>query len=290
MGFGDETIENTNEATSISRFRDHYYADPRTVELVYLDLSEDDDDNVNPKHLLLSFYYLKRYPTKHGLAAFLDETEKTGLKWAHIYVRKIQKLKEKKIKWLFDDDNIANHPENFILSVDGIHCQIFEPRITPSTGWFSSKYNKAGLVYEIGIAIYHNQVVWIAGPYPAGHNDIMIFKRPNGLAAKVPPGKKVVADEGYQGSDVVALRNQFDIAEVKEFKQRVKARHETFNSRLKAFDIISQAFRTTYLQVTPCQNRNRHPLLVGLQNTCLVFNKFRMLTEIYSMYVVIDLL
>ena len=200
------------------------------VAIIYKDIGGE-DDGLPPKYLLLAFYYLKKYPTKHGLAAYLDETEKTALKWVHVYVKKIQSLKEQKIKWIFDD--LDAHEETFIMSVDGIHCRVWEPRITPSSGWYSSKYNKSGLVYEIGIAIYHNQVVWVAGPYPAGHNDIQVFK--SGLMHKIPAGKKVIADEGYPGfPELISLRNQFDTKLVKEFKGRVKARHETFNSRLKA--------------------------------------------------------
>ena len=126
--------------------------------------------------LLLAFYYLKKYPTKHGLAAFLDQTEKTALKWVHLTLSKLHTLKDRKIKWIFGEDNIDNHPESFIISADGIHCRVWEPRISPSTGWYSVKYNKAGLSYELGIAIYSNKLVWIAGPYPAGQNDIDLTK------------------------------------------------------------------------------------------------------------------
>ena len=132
------------------------------------------------------------------------------------------------------------------MSVDGIHCRVWEPRITPSSGWYSQKYNKAGLSYELGISIYYNKLVWINGPFPAGRNDKQIFSASDGLKSKIPVGKKIVADEGYRGDpDLVATRNSFDIGPLKRFKARVKARHESFNGRLKSFNILSQAFRST---------------------------------------------
>lgn len=33
----------------------------------------------------------------------------------------------------------------------------------PSSGWFSPKFNKAGLVYEIGVAVYHDKICWVNG-------------------------------------------------------------------------------------------------------------------------------
>jgi hypothetical protein len=93
--------------------------------------------------LLLALYFLKKYPTKHGLAAFLYSTEKTTLGWVWRYIITIQALKENKvralghpssqtiicsyyltfnlcIKWVFD--NLQDYPEMYIIIVDGIHC------------------------------------------------------------------------------------------------------------------------------------------------------------------------
>jgi hypothetical protein len=116
----------------------------------------------------------------------------------------------------------------------------------PSSGWYSKKFNKAGLAYELGIAIYHNQLVWINGPFPAGQNDKKIFNKPNGLKSKIPAGKRAIGDEGYVGNpDKITTRNSFDSDAVKKFKRRVKARHETFNGRLQAFGILNHPFRST---------------------------------------------
>lgn len=129
------------------------------------------------------------------------------------------------------------------ISVDGIHCRIWEPRTLPSSGWYSKKFNGAGLSYEVGVAIWHNQIVWINGPFPCGQNDGMIFGRK--LKKKMnDSGIRGIADRGYTGhTNELAIRNAFDGKDVRDFKKRAAARQETVNARLKAFGILSQAFR-----------------------------------------------
>jgi hypothetical protein len=115
----------------------------------------------------------------------------------------------------------------------------------PSSGWYSCKFNKAGLTYEIAVSIYHDKICWINGPFPAGQNDLRVFRKEGGLASKIPANKRVVADEGYVGEpEKAATRNEFDSPHVKELKKRAKARHESVNGRLKAFGILNQTFRT----------------------------------------------
>jgi SRSO17 transposase len=92
-----------------------------------------------------------------------------------------------------------------------MHCRINEPRTQPSVGWYSKKYNKAGLSYELGIAIRENKLVWINGPFPVGQNDLTIYRKPDGLKDKIPQGKKVVGDESYRAEpNTISTRNPFD--------------------------------------------------------------------------------
>jgi hypothetical protein len=69
------------------------------------------------------------------------------------YASSIQALKEKKIRWIFEEQKYIDFDEFFFLSIDGVHCRIFEPRFLPSSGWYSSKFNKAGLTYEVGVSV-----------------------------------------------------------------------------------------------------------------------------------------
>ena len=246
-GFSKKTISKCKATTGIVRFCDKFYVGPKTCSEIFLMIQEEalgqhTIEKPNPSHLLLALYYLKKYPTKHELAGFLDSCEETALKHAKRYTSAIAALRLYKIKWIFDE----NTDEDFILSVDGVHCRVFEPRIDPSTKWFSSKFNKAALSYELGIAIFHDQLVWVSGPHPAATNDITIFKMTDGLMEKIPDGKIAIGDEGYRGvPDKCATRNSFDTDAVKLFKKRVKARHESFNCRIKAFNVIDQPFRST---------------------------------------------
>lgn len=141
---------------------------------------------------------------------------------------------------------MEKYKELYVASVDGVHFRIWEPRKFPSTKWYSQKYNKAGLTYEIAVAIHHNKIVWVNGPFPAGENDKKMFEKPNGLASKLKEGQLVIGDEGYVGNpEKVGTRNSMDTPRVKDLKKRSKARQETINARLKAFGILNRAFRTT---------------------------------------------
>ena len=138
----------------------------------------------------------------------------------------------------FDDEEV------FIISVDGIHCEIQEVRKDPGAKWYSHKSNSAGVSYELGIAIRSNRIVWINGPFPASHHDITIFRSPDGLKGKIPENKRAIADSGYKGEpSKIAITRDGDSAEMKKFKARVKSRHETCNSRLKCFNVVDHAFR-----------------------------------------------
>ena len=69
---------------------------------------------------------------------------------------------------------------------------------------------------------------------PGNGGDLVNFKAPNGLKRKVPAGKKVIADRMYK-DPVCSIRNPQDTPEVRKFKRRARARHESFNGRLKNF-------------------------------------------------------
>lgn len=146
--------------------------------------------------------------------------------------------------WIFDSED-TTYEDKYVASVDGVHFRIWEPRKFPSTKWYSPKYKKAALTYEIALAVHHNKIVWVNGPFPAGENDKKVFDKPGGLKSKLKDHQLVIGDQGYTGDpDNVATRNSLDEKEVKDFKERAKARQETINHRLKNFDILSREFRT----------------------------------------------
>jgi len=81
------------------------------------------------------------------------------------------------------------------------------------------------------------------GPFPAGNPDINVFRQ--GLKEKIPAGKMVIGDNGYRGEKniISTPNNAHDPAELRKFKSRARARHETFNSRLKNFLCLEDRFR-----------------------------------------------
>jgi hypothetical protein len=99
---------------------------------------------------------------------------------------------------------------------------------------------KAGLNYEIGIKISESKLLWIYGPTPPGLKpDIAVFRE--SLKTNLPRGKRVIGDDGYRGEpDYISTKNEFDPREVAEFKERVLARHESFNQRLKIFNCLKK--------------------------------------------------
>ena len=171
------------------------------------------------------------------------------------------------IQWIFDD--VEKYPELYVASVDGVHFRIWEPRKFPSTKWYSHKYKKAGLTYEVAVAIHHNKIVWVNGPFPAGENDKAVFYKEGGLGSKLKEGQFCIGDEGYSTlTDKVATRNSLDTPRTKDLKERAKARQETVNARLKAFGVLSGPFRTKG------GNRiQRHKTVMG---ACLVIIQYEM--------------
>jgi hypothetical protein len=129
----------------------------------------------------------------------------------------------------------------FVLSVDGTHCPINEPRPF-DTKWSSHKLGKAaGIDYELGIRIHDSKVAWIHSA-PAGKNDIDIFRMR--LKDALPVGKRCVGDLGYQGEpEYISYKNALDPRELQDFKDRVMSRHESFNSRVKNFCCLKTKFR-----------------------------------------------
>lgn len=109
--------------------------------------------------------------------------------------------------------------------------------------WYSHKFNGPGVAYEVAVSLETSKIVWINGPFKAGESDLSIFRKPNGLKEKLPPGMLVVADNGYQGERQISAPNFLDDEMTKNFKKRARARHETVNGKLKAFSVLNACFR-----------------------------------------------
>jgi DDE superfamily endonuclease len=148
------------------------------------------------------------------------------------------------VQWYNNLDDPQQHVPKWLLTVDGTHCPIEEPRSQPDKKWFSHKLNHAAVSYEIGLDIIENKIVWTNGPFEAGKSDLLIFQEPGGLKSMIPHNYKIIGDMGYAGEpQIISTKNALDSKEVKKFKQRARARHEAVNSFFKNFKILSDRYR-----------------------------------------------
>lgn len=66
------------------------------------------------------------------------------------------------------------------------------PEWSMDSDYFLHKFGKAGLNYELGIAITTSRLVWMNGPFRAGTSDARVFKK-GGLLNKLEEcGKKCI--------------------------------------------------------------------------------------------------
>jgi len=238
--------------TNLRRFKSFY----GSIPLVYAEMWEDLQASQNPnahveaksikdvRRFLLAIFFLKVYATESITAAFFKFSEKTARKWAWHYAKKIRALKEEKIVW----DTLWNEHWGifFGMSIDGVHFRTNEeehPVLAQNPQALSYKYNNAGLSYGIGLSIFEDAVIWLSGPHLASKHD-MTIARESGLLEKIPEGGRVVADNGYRGeAEIFSTPNAHDSPELRKFKSRASARHETFNRRLKTFGCLKDHFR-----------------------------------------------
>ena len=158
---------------------------------------------------------LKKYPTDKEREGPWDLPIDVSRKRVWYFLERICALKHKKIVW---PDDFGN--DIWIITVDGTHCWIIEPmhpEWSQDKDVFSHKYNKAGINYELGIAISSSDLVWMNGPFNAGQSDKKVFNE-KGLKEMLKSlQKKAIGDQGYNGDyEVVSTYNAHDTRGVKK--------------------------------------------------------------------------
>lgn len=193
---------------------------------------------------MIAHAFLWKYYTSADIATRFRQCERYS-RGHHLWkwVKNIAALKGEVIVWdeLFDSD----HSEIFIVSVDGTDFKIREKstnELNVDKKQYSQKFNHGGLKYEIAVGLVNGKAVWTSGPHRGGRNDQEIFDEAGGLAQKIKDGKLAISDGGYSGKKVCPP-NTRDPKPVRRFKGRVRARHETFNGRLKNYSILQNMFR-----------------------------------------------
>ena len=93
--------------------------------------------------------------------------------YIHTYPSRIDSQTFKKID--FENRRKQDKGNDCMMSVDGTDCPIEKK----GRRWYSHKFKKPGVRYEVGVAIKSGDIVWINGPYPCGaYADIKIFGWP----------------------------------------------------------------------------------------------------------------
>lgn len=120
-------INRTCNETNLERFNDAYYACPKTVHDIFIDIQSPElgckrIEKPKPSHLLLALRFLKKYPTKYDLAGIANATEKTALCRVWRYVQAIQALKDRKVSSSKIVQSAPTVFSSFFRSTSGTDC------------------------------------------------------------------------------------------------------------------------------------------------------------------------
>ena len=134
-----------------------------------------------------------------------------------------------------------------MLSVDGTDFRIAMGYSKP---FWSYKFKKSGLRYEVGLCILMGSICWWSRLYAPGKwNDLAIFR--DSLVLMLEPGERCETDQGYQGT-AQAYAKCPGVVEADpntaEIQQRVWSRQETVNERFKNWATLSTPYRHDFLE------------------------------------------
>ena len=115
--------------------------------------------------------------------------------------------------------------------------------------FWSYKFKKSGLRYEMGLCIPTGDICWWSRPYAPGMwNDLAIFRDSlvsifrDSLVSMLEPGERCETDRGYQGAAPAYVKCPGVVEadpNTAEIQQRVRCRQETINERFKNWAILS---------------------------------------------------
>ena len=128
------------------------------------------------------------------------------------------------------------------LSIDGTDVRVQRHKCSNRKAFYSHKFNKPALRYLIALEIDFGNCALIYGPrLPGVYNETMMFRE--GIKDRLEPDERVVVDGGFKGEEVFISPDICETGLEKEQHQNVRLRHETFNSRIKRFNILSGVYR-----------------------------------------------
>lgn len=235
-------------------FCKHYGSSPLVLAKMWADLII--TNRLGPKEatengfkmFLAAQFFLWTYPKNSTILAARFRLGKNAAHGATFWawVERLASLKDIKIVWPTYSQN-----RFYLVSVDGIDFRTWEkkhPTLSRNPKNSSHKFgNKCAVKYEIALDTFESRCLWINGPFRGGKADITIFQE--GLKLKLSQdGMKLgIADRGYGGEPVLlSTPNNRDSPELRNFKTRVRMRHETFNGRITKFACLSNTWRHSW--------------------------------------------
>ncbi|CAB9510681.1 unknown protein [Seminavis robusta] len=191
--------------------------------------------------MLVALRFLWNYDTQNEIGRYFKIRKSDTI--SRLIKTWVPRIAETLIKKLPTWEELSNEELIILLSIDGTHCPIEEPRPF-STEWSSWKLgDNAGVMYEVALMVHKPRLAWLYGPIrPGKYNDIATFqKKLKGKMQEHLPDKRILGDAGYEGeSSIISHRNPFDPEEIAEWKDRVMARQEKFNKLLKQWECVNK--------------------------------------------------
>ena len=193
-----------------------------------------------PKHLLWALLFLRKYNTERENCAIVGiQDEKTFREWCWYFIQKLSDHMVVVVRW--ENRFIGwNMRTKCLISIDGTDCPVEEPRPFDRM-MFSQKINGPGFKYEIGLAIHTDKIVWINGPFKAGESDLNVFRQ--ALSHILCDDEAVECDMYYKGDNRFKNPRVHQGRDDRLQKNKVRARHENVNSRIKQFKVLDRVFR-----------------------------------------------
>jgi hypothetical protein len=139
-----------------------------------------------------------------------------------------------------------------LVTIDGtdMRCELrFDKR------FYSHKFKRNAVRYEVGVCIASGDIVWISGPFRCDVNDLTVSREGGLLGGGLKRGEMAEADRGYVGEKwYLKTPTGFHTRTQGEegMKLQAAARHETVNGRLKIFKVLETSFRNDLVFHSSC--------------------------------------
>jgi hypothetical protein len=239
-GFNSSRQSGARRATNLEHFKSRHGSLPvvraqmqEDLQMTNVPEAETNAAKVDADCFLMAIQFLAHHQAEKQREGVFMICDRTAQKWGWHFAEKIQASKKQKTAWPEEwAQNNDNNPV-FLVSVDGFHCCIFEPKhptLPKNHKCHSHKFHKPAVGCKIGLLIFHSCLVWMSGQCPAGTNGTAVFGK--GLKNKIPAGKRVVGDSCHRREkEVTSTPNSLEPTELQQFKSRARACHEHLHAQ-----------------------------------------------------------